>query len=187
MVDRAPLLREYTLIAYRGFESLPFRQFENKTLSKKKLSFHFTSEYWDNPPRVKIFLNEQCLKDTVLSKEDHIEVTYDSDLLSEENTLLIRRYGKTSDDTQVDEHNNIVKDSVIHIHSVEINDVDLGNLIYNIPFFPAYFESYVNQQKDIGKNLPESIKPCTDLFFNGDWQLVWTEPFHIWYLENLWN
>ena len=30
MVESAPLLREYTLIAYRGFESLSLRQFINK-------------------------------------------------------------------------------------------------------------------------------------------------------------
>ncbi len=33
MAEGAPLLREYTLIAYRGFESLSLRQFQNNIIN----------------------------------------------------------------------------------------------------------------------------------------------------------
>jgi hypothetical protein len=156
-------------------------------MSKQTSKFYLTAEYWENPPTIQIILNNHCLYDAEVKKDDFIELKYSTDILCNENNLVIRRYGKTIDDTQIDDNNKIIKDSIIHISKVEINEIDLGNIIYNIPFFPCYPEPWASEQNDLGNHLPDTIKPCTDLCHNGNWHLSWYEPFHIWYLENLWT
>lgn len=144
-------------------------------------------EYWNRPPSISVILNKECCIKKSIIEEQTLECKFDSALLQEENYLAVQRYGKTNEDTIINENNEVVKDSVLHISGVEINDIDLGNIVYTIPFFPEYPEPWATQQKNNGNILPTSVKPCTSIFHNGEWRITWTEPFHLWYLENLWN
>ena len=49
MAEGAPLLREYGLIAHRGFESLPHRHKQNNRLQAVFL-FMVVRDVWTNPP-----------------------------------------------------------------------------------------------------------------------------------------
>ena len=51
MVESAPLLREYTLIAYRGFESLSLRQTKKKGPAKRGFFFGLAEREGAEQPR----------------------------------------------------------------------------------------------------------------------------------------
>jgi len=143
--------------------------------------------YWKNPPSLKVLLNGHILLESVIEQNSTLTVSYDKSILKEKNILELERYGKTIEDTVLDAENNVVQDQYLSISDLIINQIELGNIIYRGRFFPEYPEPWATQQKENDVTLPEYFSPSTDFNHNGVWKLEWEEPFHIWYLENLWD
>jgi len=49
----------------------------------------------------------------------------------------------------------------------------------------VYPERYKAEVFRRGDNLPDSVKNCVNLGWNGKWVLPFTSPFYIWLLENI--
>jgi hypothetical protein len=83
------------------------------------------------------------------------------------------------------ENNQIIKDQLLFIKSIEIDEIDLGGLVYEGVYYPQYSEPWASEQKQAGKELPVSFKNVTSMGHNGRWELGFTSPFYMWLLENL--
>ena len=95
------------------------------------------------------------------------------DLEEDQDHLLeIRLVNKTSKDT-VTENDEIVKDTLLNIDSIAIDDIELGDLKWSMSEF-------------VGDNPNRPIlQRCVNLGWNGSYHLKFTSPFYIWLLENM--
>ena len=81
--------------------------------------------------------------------------------------LIINRSGKDSRQTVV-ENGQIVKDQLLHIKSIEIDEIDIGALVYSGLYTPTYPEPWASEQAAAGNKLPESFKNVTSIRVSGD-------------------
>ena len=155
---------------------------------KLKFKLELWAEYWDQPPQVRIAINDHTHfkgKISALEKEPQL-IEFEHELIEEDKyQLIIERTGKTSNQTVVDHTGSILKDQLLHIKSVEIDEIDIGALVYEANYKPLYPEPWASQQKRAGKVLPESFKNVTVMGHNGRWELSFQSPFYMWLLENL--
>jgi hypothetical protein len=155
---------------------------------KLKFKIDLYATMWDKPPVAEIFLNSKSyFKSEITGTEAEpikIEFTADCDEGSEYN-LIINRSGKTTDQTVVNEKNDIVKDQLLHIKNIEIDEIDIGALVYEGIYTPEYPEPWATQQKEAGNDLKPSFKNTTAMGFNGQWIFKFSSPFYMWLLENL--
>ena len=85
----------------------------------------------------------------------------------------------------LDEDGKIIKDQLLNIKSIEIDEIDIGALVYEGVYRPEYPEPCASQQRKAGKELPETLKNVTQMGHNGTWTFTFTSPFYMWLLENL--
>ena len=99
--------------------------------------------------------------------------------------LIIKRSGKTNKQTIINEKGDILKDQLLHIKYLEIDEIDLGGIVYEGVYTPEYPEPWASQQRESGRDLQDSFKNVTQMGFNGTWNLSFESPFYAWLLENL--
>ena len=90
----------------------------------------------------------------------------------QEHLLEIRLENKTNEDTVVD-NGEIVKDTLLNIDSIVIDDIELGGLKWTMSEFVAD-----------DTNRP-TIQECVNLGWNGSYRIRFTSPFYLWLLENM--
>ena len=83
------------------------------------------------------------------------------------------------------EDGKIVKDQLLHIKSIEIDEIDIGGLVYEGVYKPAYPEPWATQQTEAGNKPPKTLKNVTLMGHNGTWTFTFESPFYMWLLENL--
>ena len=155
---------------------------------KLKFKLGLYATMWDKPPHVEILINDQSvlIKDITGTedKPDLIEFEYE---LEEEKSynLIIKRSGKTKNQTIINEKGDILKDQLLHIKSIEIDEIDIGTLIYEGVYTPQYPEPWATQQLEKGNELIKSLKNATKMGHNGEWCFSFGSPFYMWLLENL--
>lgn len=157
------------------------------TTEKLKFKLELYSTRWDKAPRAEILINDHSHYNqeiTGTEKEPNV-IEFEHELKEgEKYQLIINRSGKDIRQTVV-ENGEIVKDQLLHIKSIEIDEIDIGALIYNGVYTPKYPEPWSSQQAAAGNKLPESFKNVTAMGHNGRWELGFTSPFYMWLLENL--
>jgi len=124
--------------------------------------------YWGNQPQYRVLANDRVVKEGTAGALEHIEFDFEYDATA---TLAVELLNKTNQDTVLDEQNNIVKDQLLNIESVEIDDIDLKQ----IPRDLSVYTTYDNR----------TVRECINLGWNGCWQLTWTDRFYLWLLEYL--
>ena len=157
------------------------------SIEKLKFKLELYSTYWDKTPRAEILINNHShfkQEITGTEKEPTI-IEFEHELKEgEKYSLIIERSGKDVRQTVV-EDGKITKDQLLHIKSIEIDEIDIRALVYEGVYTPAYPEPWASQQKESGNTLPESFKNVTNIGHNGRWELGFTSPFYMWLLENL--
>ena len=139
-------------------------------------------------PRFIVSLNEKQYIDsqitTAANTTDFFE--FEAEINEGDCVLTIEFVNKTVHDTVLDSTGNIVDDLLLNIESIEIDDIDLGSLLWTASDYkPNYPEVYKKQIASEGKELQESVKNCVNLGWNGKWILPFRSPFYIWLLENI--
>jgi hypothetical protein len=132
--------------------------------------------YWAKQPEYSILINDKTYNTGTVTEpsEETFYVEFDAEVEEGPCTLKIRLENKDWTDTiQNEDKTAIVKDMLLNIRSVEIDDINLGNLIYTKTQF-------VGDDPD----RPVLIQ-CQDLGWNGAWILSFESPFYIWLLENI--
>jgi hypothetical protein len=134
-------------------------------------------------PEFKISISgHEYLHGTLSVDQNEIEYfEFDVELSEGANSLDIAFLNKINNDTVLDADGNIVDDVLLTINSVEIDEIDLGNLIWTASAYrPIYPAVYAATQA-----LESELKNCVNLGWNGTWSLPFAVPFYIWLLENI--
>ena len=154
---------------------------------KLKFKLEVYGTYWNQVPIVEILINDYShyKKPINGTEKEPTIIEFEHELTEgEKYSLIIERSGKDRGQTVV-EDGKITKDQLLHIKSIEIDEIDIGALVYEGVYTPTYPEPWATQQRSAGNALPESFKNVTTIGHNGRWELGFTSPFYMWLLENL--
>ena len=144
------------------------------------------SEYWKEAPQVEIFINDTPLGLHTIteSKENPKIIKFKHTLEEGPVCLKLKRTGKDLTQT-VTKDGEIVKDQVLCIKEIFIDEIDIASLVFHGVYTLEYPEPWATQQKAKGKELPVSFREVTRLGHNGTWEFKFDSPFYMWLLENL--
>ena len=155
---------------------------------KLKFKLELYATMWDKPPHAEILLNDVShFKGHITGTEDKpdlIEFEHELDE-GKEYKLTINRSGSDKTQTVVNVKGDLLKDQLLHIKGIEMDEIDLGALVYEGLYTPDYPEPWATQQREAGVELRESFKNVTCIGHNGTWQFKFASPFYMWLLENL--
>ena len=159
-------------------------------MATEKLNFKLElyATMWDKPPVAEIKINSKSyFKSEVTSTEqDPTVIEFEVELTEgSEYNLVIERFGKENNQTVINEKGDILKDQLLHIKNIEIDEIDIGALVYEGVYTPKYPEPWATQQRESGNDLKDSFKNVTQMGFNGTWNFRFESPFYMWLLENL--
>jgi hypothetical protein len=132
--------------------------------------------YWSKKPIYSISVDDSLLftKEIETASDEVVFIEFDADIAEGSHSLKIRLENKNASDTvENDDKTAIVNDMLLNIKSVEIDEIDLGQLIWTA-------STFVGDDAD----RPE-LKNCVNLGWNGTWSLPFESPFYIWLLENI--
>ena len=155
---------------------------------KLKFKLELYATMWSQPPHAEILIaGKTHFKGNITGTEEKPDVIEFEQELNEGEKYepIINRSGKTSKQTVVNEKGDILKDQLLHIKSIEIDEIDIGALVYEGEYTPEYPEPWATQQRDAGQELEESFKNVTKMGHNGNWTFTFESPFYMWLLENL--
>jgi hypothetical protein len=153
---------------------------------KFKLELYAT--YWDKPPVAEILINNESQYRSEIkgTEKDPTVIEFEKELMEgEKYTLSISRSGKNNRQTKLNSKGEIEKDQLLHIKSIEIDEIDIGSLVYEGVYTPEYPEPWHAQQVSAGNTPEKSFKNVTTMGHNGTWTLAFESPFYMWLLENL--
>jgi hypothetical protein len=132
--------------------------------------------YWNKRPEYTILINDSEVSRAQIdhASAETFYVEFEHEIVEGPCTLKIRLENKDDSDTiQNEDKKAIVKDMLLHIRTVEIDEIDLGNLVYTKTRF-------IGDDPD-----RPTLDKCIDLGWNGAWILEFESPFYIWLLENI--
>ena len=72
----------------------------------------------------------------------------------------------------------IVKDLLLNINDIKIEDISLGNLLWTADYKLDQKQTFNGQEID-------HLDNCVNLGWNGTYMLTFTSPFYLWLLENI--
>ena len=154
---------------------------------KLKFKLELYATMWNKPPVADINIDNKSYfkKEITGTKDKPTIIEFEHELEeSKSYNLIINRSGKNKRETVV-EDGKIVKDQLLHIKSIEIDEIDIGSLVYEGIYKPEYPEPWATQQAEAGNKLPETLKNVTEMGHNGTWTFTFESPFYMWLLENL--
>ena len=155
---------------------------------KLKFKLELYATMWDKPPHAEILINDKSyFKDDITATEDKPQVIEFEHEVEEgvDYELIIKRSGKVNNQTVVNDKGDLLKDQLLNIKSIEIDEIDIGALVYEGIYTPEYPEPWATQQREAGTELKESFKNVTQMGHNGTWRFKFSSPFYMWLLENL--
>ena len=155
---------------------------------KLKFKLELYATMWDQPPVAEILINDKShFKGDITGTEDKPTVVeFEHEFTEGEKCeLIINRSGKDKNQTVVNEKGDVLKDQLLHIKSIEIDEIDIGALVYEGVYTPQYPEPWASQQRAAGTELKESFKNVTSMGHDGTWAFKFESPFYMWLLENL--
>ena len=155
---------------------------------KLKFKLELYATMWDKPPHAEILINDMShFKGEITGTEDKPDVVeFEQDLdEGKEYNIIINRSGKYKGQSVVNDKGDIIKDQLLHIKNIEIDEIDIGSLVYEGVYTPRYPEPWATQQREAGVELRESFKNVTQMGHDGKWAFKFESPFYMWLLENL--
>jgi len=139
----------------------------------ERLSFKIKlkSTLWDKVPEYRILLDDALIETGTCESESLVE--FDHDVSEGDHIIGIELTNKDNTDCVTDDQGNILKDMLLHIDNISIDNVELQHILHTS-------SEFVPKDKD-RPTLPQ----CVDLGWNGTYRLKFTSPFYIWLLENM--
>jgi hypothetical protein len=155
---------------------------------KLKFKLELYATMWDRPPHAEILIGDKShfKGDITGTEQEPTVIEFEEEFTGDsEYNLIIERSGKDKYQTVINEKGDLLKDQLLHIKGIEIDEIDIGALVYEGMYTPHYQEPWATQQRQAGNELPESVKNATAMGHNGTWRFKFESPFYIWLLENL--
>ena len=155
---------------------------------KLKFKLELYATMWDKAPHAEVLIGDKSYFSADITgteeKPDLIEFEHELEE-GKSYELIIKRTGKGRNQTVINEKGDILKDQLLHIKGIEIDEIDIGALVYEGVYTPEYPEPWATQQRESGNDLKDSFKNVTKMGFNGTWSFKFSSPFYMWLLENL--
>lgn len=148
-------------------------------MSKETLTFKIglSGTFWNKRPAFSVLLDDQKITNgSIVVAEKEIQyIEFSSEIAEDSNhKITIRLENKDSSDTvQSEDKTSIVKDMLLNIESIEIDEIELGSLLWSA-------STYIPDDNQF----PET-KNCVNLGWNGSYTLEFASPFYLWLLENM--
>jgi len=155
---------------------------------KLKFKLELYATMWERPPHAEILMNDVSYfaGDITGTEEKPDVIEFEHEFIEGEKCeLIINRSGKDKNQTVVNEKGDLLKDQLLNIKDIEIDEIDIGGLVYEGVYTPKYPEPWASQQREAGVELQESFKNVTSMGHNGKWAFKFESPFYMWLLENL--
>ena len=141
-----------------------------------ELEIGIASTYWAKPPHARVMIDQQIiLFDKPLLAPTKVE--WKGELEEGIHTLSVDMMYKNNKQTVVKD-GKIVKDQLIHIRSLFLDEIDLGDMKWSKSVYHPKPD-----QKDPDR--PKVMKECVDLGWNGRWSFEFSVPTYLWMLENI--
>lgn len=132
--------------------------------------------YWDKRPQFSIWVDDHiAVQSEVSQNRNHFK--FERELTEGDHTLKIRLENKTNSDTILT-NGEIVKDMLLNIDDISIDDISLGNLLWSA-------EYHLDQPHEFQGKTVTQLNHCVNLGWNGTYILKFSSPFYIWLLEKL--
>lgn len=144
------------------------------------LEIDFTNTKVHNFPSIQIYLDEDLLEE-IQFVEYKTKVKIPLTETKGSHMLKIKNFGKTSNDTLVEE-NNIIQDTTMTIDKIIIDGFVLSDsILLECEFIPDW--------KDLTRpnNFPKVLKQARTIGPNGIWQLPLKLPVEDWFIERIHN
>jgi hypothetical protein len=141
--------------------------------------FSFTAAPTDaeSPLGLLVCLNDSVLLDTdCLTAPQTISAAVDDEVEDVEHTVKIVLKNKTAAHTKVDESGEIVKDSMIAISDVKLDDIEIDQMFFERS---CYTHSHNSDAE------PMQHQFYGNMGCNGTIEFKFSTPVYIWLLENL--
>jgi hypothetical protein len=142
-----------------------------------KFEISLTGTYWDKHPHFSVWLDDHVVTQTEISSEAEQIVSFERRVNEGTHELKIRLENKNNNDTVI-ENGQVVKDMLLNIDDIIIDDISLGNLLWSAEYVLDHPQVYKGQTIN-------HLDGCVNLGWNGTYILKFTSPFYIWLLEKL--
>jgi hypothetical protein len=148
-------------------------------MNEEKLNFVITlsGTFWNRRPQFSVWLDDHVVTQSEIASSAEQIVSFERRVDEGQHELKIRLENKTLNDT-VTENGQIIKDMVLNIDDIIIDDISLGNLLWSAEYILDEKQMY--QGKEI-----DHLDGCVNLGWNGTYVLKFSSPFYIWLLEKL--
>ena len=148
-------------------------------MQEENLSFKIslTGTFWDRRPQFSVWLDDHVVIQSEIASSAEQIVSFERRVDEGDHTLKIRLENKTTSDTVI-ENGEVVKDMLLNIDDIMIDDISLCNLLWSAEYILDKKETYKGQNID-------HLDGCVNLGWNGTYVLKFTSPFYVWLLEKL--
>ena len=135
-------------------------------------------------PEFRICVNdkEYCHQSLTSSVNETEFFEFDIEIEEGDHCLQIDLCNKLPQDTHKDDNGNITADLLLNIDYIEVDEIELTTIKWT---HSEYHPNYPKLYKLTNTDLPDIIKNCVNLGWNGRWSLPFTSPFYFWLLENI--
>lgn len=140
-----------------------------------KFKIGLSGTFWDKVPQFSILIDDKTYISGFADSKDTKYFEFTDDLEEDKIfTLKIRLENKSDFDTVESENKTeILKDLLLNIDHIEIDEIDIADLKWSLSEFIA------------DDSLRPTLKNCVNLGWNGTYELKFTTPFYLWLLENI--
>lgn len=143
--------------------------------------------YWDKSPEFRVSFNDSVVTQGHITEPSGVVqfVEFQVDNQLSQGVLKVELLNKVADQDTVKSNYDsddytIVKDLLLDIDSLSVDDIDLGNLVYTASEYrPVYPDNYHAEHR------APVLTGQKTMGWNGAWSMTWGNPFYIWLLENL--
>lgn len=136
-----------------------------------EVEINLSSTWWNTPPRCKVWIgNEVVLQSSEI--RDPTKIAWKGNLTQGKQSIRIAVFGKDNlSETVIDESGKTIKDQLLHIDSISIDEINLDGMLHLHGKFLGEDGSSADKIVNIG--------------WNGTWSLDFQVPVYIWLLENM--
>jgi len=141
-------------------------------MEKLKFAITLGSDYQTAPPQARVTIADKTVFEGPVSASililEHAKLENEGDY-----QLRIELLNKKPEHTEIDEQGNIVKDSVLKIEKIIIEDIEIQNSLS------------LDQEKFYYEHSGEQHQLYNSLGVNGTAVINFSTPFYIWLLETI--
>ena len=148
-------------------------------IERLKFKIDLGATFWDKTPSYEVYINDAYISSGSVASDNVIQ-EIEIDLKEGDYILKVRLNNKDEADTIQDDSGNIIKDMLLHIKGLQIDDIDMGPLLWSNSKFTL--DTPVEYPPG---NIITEYAECVDLGHNGTWEFRFKSPMYDWLLDTL--